>query len=235
MAAFTSIKQMVSWKLGRGTFQKIWSWKLQAVPRRVLSTVGFSHTRLMSAQEHTFLLVLLEVGDGSCGALHWAAPCTICVQRSWSGAAVSHHLCSLPGAEVVMPTAYSAQFGDLQGWKGSAERHQHGCGWHLRQPNMLSAFCSCQRTSLQECTRRLTLGSPCQCAFASSPDFIHFAIFALSLKSQFTESAVSANFMQKFPIRLQNVTTLSLNSYKGLTTSWKISAVLISCDRQLRI
>lgn len=112
-------------------------------------------------------------------------------------------------------TAYSAQFGDLQGRKGSAERHNHGCGGHLRQPNALSAFCSCQRTSLQECTRCLTLGFPCQCVFASSPDFISFEIFALTLKSPFTES-VSTNFIWKFPITCyKNITTLSLNSYKG--------------------
>lgn len=39
-----------------------------------------------------------------------------------------HPLSSPPAAEVVVSTAYSAYFGDVQGRKGSAERQNHGHG-----------------------------------------------------------------------------------------------------------
>lgn len=55
--------------------------------------------------KQTFLLLLLEVGEGSSGACTGLPHAQSVYGGAGSGAAISHHLCSLPAAEVVMPTA----------------------------------------------------------------------------------------------------------------------------------
>lgn len=142
---------------------------------------------------------------------------------------------SLPALGAVMPTAYSAHFGDLRGRKGSAERQTRRRGWHLSEPNGVLSLPFMLRSNPQECMGCLTFGSPLcvQVYFHQFSRFYHsFSVFALSLKSSSRTQVVSIKFMLKFPVRsYKGITIHSLSSSKGLTIPWKIFSVLTSCDR----